>query len=88
MTCCSNKTEGLHDSTRERHSSYVANFQRNEMAGADVSFGHLVRLNVLPQTFLGGFLKDAMYMPVMVTTLPDLASMIRVEVATIFFDLL
>jgi hypothetical protein len=57
--------------------------------GAGLSPGHLVRLTSRPLIFSlgGGYIKDAVYVPPLATTFPELAGRIRDAVATVTLDL-
>jgi hypothetical protein len=67
----------------------IASFQRNRLAGADLSFGHLVRLTLLPVLFffLLGVHKRCCVRATTGCNLPELPVKIKIAVAVVTLDL-
>jgi hypothetical protein len=53
-----------------------------------LSLGYLVHLTLLLLIFLLGYIKNAVYVPPLATTLPEFAGRLRDAVATVTLDLL
>jgi hypothetical protein len=87
MTRFSSK-ERLHHIQRKKRTSSIARFQRNRQPKAGPTLGHQIHLTSPTLDFLFRvYIKDAVYMPPLSATLPELAGRVRDAVATASLDL-